>query len=269
MYRIQVLCVMVMSVTQDSFTCENCGRMFTRAWYPSRPRPRACRVRCAALLRPRKPVPTWTGPCEWCGKPFTKTVYPSSPQPRFCTTSCSAKWRMSRPEYVATLHTDRQRAAARQNIIKARQAVSPDYLSSDRNPFFDPAVRQKSRETNAARGWPQLTGGNGTGPTIPQAMLHKALGDGWQLELAIRTGMGKGSGYPGAYKADISNRAQKIVIEVHGKGHSKSGNARDRKKRDLLESLGWTVLWIWNTEILNDLSGTLRRIRVTISPTEF
>jgi hypothetical protein len=143
------------------------------------------------------------------------------------------------------------------------------YLASDRNPFKDPVNRTKAHATLASQGWPQLTGGNGTGPTIPQATLHGLLGPPWELELPIRTGKSKGSGYPTCYKVDIGHPGGKTAIEVHGKGHGKNGNLSDRKKRGLLESLGWTVLWIWNTEILNDPSGTLKRVREITSPTGF
>lgn len=145
------------------------------------------------------------------------------------------------------------------------QAHLAAYLTSDRNPFRDPAVRAKAQATLAAQGWANLNGGNGREPTIPQATLHALLGPGWTTELTIRTGMSRGSGFPPAYKADIGHPELKVAIEVHGTGHGKTGNPLDRKKRALLESLGWTVLWTWNEQILGDPCGTLRQVQETIS----
>ncbi len=159
-----------------------------------------------------------------------------------------------------------QRLKAARNNPKT-QAKLASYLTSDRNPFRNPAVRARAQATLAAKGWQNLKGGNGTGPTIPQATLHELLGPPWKLELVIKTGMPRGSGYPQHYKADIGHPALKIAVEVHGKGHGKNGNARDRKKKAFLESRDWTVIWIWNEEILSDPSGTLRRIQAIISPT--
>jgi len=147
-----------------------------------------------------------------------------------------------------------------------------EYLGSDRNPFKNASfteISAKAQAVLAAQGWPQLRGGNGTGPTIPQVTLHKLLSTPWELELVIRTGMPKGSGYPPCYKVDIGHPDLKIAIEVHGNGHGRTGNRRDRKKRDLLESLGWIVLWIWNKQILQDPSGILRQVQETISQTGF
>lgn len=213
-----------------------------------------------------------TRACEWCGGEFTRTAYPgSNPLPRFCGNRCSASWRMSRPEYVRKLVTSRSREASAQNARKASSSPKfREYVESERNPFrsLSPESRAKAHAKLAAQGWPNLRGGNGTGPTIPQASLHRLLSTeaGWELEIVIRTGQPKGSGYPPAYKADIGNRALMTAIEVHGKGHGASGTAGDWKKRRLLESLGWTVLWFQNREILSDPCGTLRRVREITSP---
>ena len=144
------------------------------------------------------------------------------------------------------------------------QAKLHVHLHGPGNPFLDPEVRKRAHETNAARGWPQLRGGNGKGPTVPQQKLHALLGTGWQMELAISISP-RLPGLPLFYKVDIGHQGLMAAIEVHGKGHGKRGTPEDHRKRDFLESRGWMVLWVWNEEILNDPSGTLRRLQATIS----
>jgi hypothetical protein len=95
-------------------------------------------------------------------------------------------------------------------------------------------------------------GGNGTGPTAPQALLANRLG--WPMEVPIRTGMKRGSGYPGCYKVDIGNPEMKIAIEVDGGSHATIINrARDVKRDALLSGLGWTVLRFKNRAVMDSI----------------
>lgn len=100
-------------------------------------------------------------------------------------------------------------------------------------------------------------------------MLLEALGSPWELEYPV-SGWPRTQGYPASYKLDLGHPTRKVGIEVHGRGHGKKagpGTERDRKKRAFLEERGWKVLWVWNEEILTDLSGTLKQLQATISPT--
>ena len=59
------------------------------------------------------------------------------------------------------------------------------------------AVRQKVRQRlKEIRQRPIRRGGNGQLLTLPQLALLHALGDGWEAEVAVTTGMAKDSGYP-------------------------------------------------------------------------
>ncbi len=195
--------------------------------------------------------------CQWCGKVFLAEKKLNKGKPRrFCNRSCSACWRMSRPEYVKTLGTEKRRKAARKNMLllrknKAAMKKLDAYLHSPRNPFRDPAVRMKGLLVNAAKGWPHLTGGNGKGPTLPQKILHEALGIGWDIEVPVE-----------GLKADIGNRKLKLAIEVDGHSHkTKTVQAKDRRKEKIFEANGWRTIRFWNLEILDDLPAVLKRVK--------
>lgn len=195
--------------------------------------------------------------CEWCRNVFLAARLRSKGKPRrFCGRSCSAKWRMSRPEFVKTLDTEKRRETSRRNMKRLRKNEAAMtklriYLKSERNPFRDPAVRQKGILVNALKGWPQLRGGNGRGPTVPQAILHTALGLGWEMEVSVKR-----------CKIDIGNRAMKLAIEVDGHSHkTKKVKLLDARKEAMLAVNGWTTLRFWNWQILEKLPAVLKRIK--------
>ena len=109
-------------------------------------------------------------------------------------------------------------------------------------------LRQKLREIKHK---PIRRGGNGQLLTLPQLALLHALGEGWEAEMAIPTGMPRDSGYPTNYKLDIANRDLKVGIELDGQSHGLTDRAgQDAKKDDLLRSLGWSVYRVRNTRAL-------------------
>ena len=110
-------------------------------------------------------------------------------------------------------------------------------------------VRAKLREI---RHKPIKRGGNGCLLPLPQLALLHALGEGWESEYPIKTGMRAGSGYPTSYKVDLANKSRMIAIEVDGTSHTDSGRrAQDAKKMNLLVSLGWSVYRVSNERALH------------------
>jgi leucyl-tRNA synthetase len=78
---------------------------------------------------------------------------------------------------------------------------------------------------------------------------------------------------------DIADIATRTAIEVGGRTHStKKWKFLDRRKTEILNALGWSVLRFWNKEVMEDLNGVLERVRqfttsrsqtiTTILPTE-
>lgn len=207
--------------------------------------------------------------CEWCGKRF-ENKHPRRPN-RFCNTSCSAKWRMSRPEFKATLYTPERSAKMSQSRKKQYQTElgkAQAKASSERmkvkNPMHNAETRAKmtrtQQENGKIYGWVGTRGGNGH-TTSQELLLHQALGQPWQLQLAIPTKKPRRTGYPTCYKVDVGNQKLKIAVEVDGVGHlSAKQKEKDRKKDTLLASLGWLVLRFPNQKIDNDLTEVLKTI---------
>jgi hypothetical protein len=176
---------------------------------------------------------------------------------------------MSRPEYVASLDTDKRRGVASENLTRWRispegQAKLSEYLHSDRNPFRDPAVRAKAQAALREKGYSMLNGGNGRDLTVPQKLLAARLG--WATEVVVPTG--RKSPYPHAYKIDVASPELMIAVEVDGESHkSKTAKTRDSRKDNLLRSLGWTVLRFWNAEVLDETDRVVRQIMEAVGST--
>jgi hypothetical protein len=119
------------------------------------------------------------------------------------------------------------------------------------NPMYLENSREKMALTLRRIGHqPKVRGGNGCPLTGPQQALLDALGKGWIPEHVILTK--QKSPYPHHYKADLANPSMMIVIEVDGRSHdARTRQEKDRKKDELLTSLGWLVFRVSNSTALN------------------
>lgn len=202
--------------------------------------------------------------CRRCGTSFDRKWFPSWPERQFCGKTCELAWRATDEGFKDKL---------RANMAKANTSSAVrEYQNSSRNPFKGPqaeAIRQKSLSIQRASGWPTLTGGNGTGLTIPQEMLLRQLGSEFTPELSVSLGK-REPGYPTCCKVDLGCERLKLAIELDGPTHrAHKQQAKDDKKQAKLVSLGWTVMRFLNTEVLSDLSGTCLQVRETMSLLEF
>lgn len=198
--------------------------------------------------------------CEWCG---AQNEVPNHSKNRFCGRSCSAKWRMRQPEMIA-INKSPQKSKKISEKLKEAHARNPDWAKKaskrmrENNPSHDPDVLAKTREYWKEHGHPlkkqQLKGGNGKVLPFAHRILWAALGPEWKTEYVIATKQPRGSGYPSNYKVDLAFPSLKMWVEVDGWGHSvEEGKLLDKKKTDLLRTLGWTGLRFWNHQIENQL----------------
>ena len=154
-------------------------------------------------------------------------------------------------------------------ISSATMAKTNRRHASDRMKKNNPMHRQESREKMASTlreigHKPPIQGGNGNGPTEPEQRLSDALG--WPMQVIVKTGKKRGSGYPFHYKVDVGNPELKIAIEVDGGSHGTlRRRAQDEKKDALLRSLGWQVLRFSNREVMADSEACARMVMSTIS----
>jgi hypothetical protein len=130
------------------------------------------------------------------------------------------------------------------------------------NPMSNPETIQKMRKKLIGRTF-LSRGGNGK-ITPQQEHLFNLLGEGWIMELPILTKeyVGKQKSLPNCYKVDIGNPTLKLLIEIDGKTHmTKKWIYLDKRKTEILTSLGWRILRFWNEEVMTNPMGCLQKVQ--------
>ena len=64
----------------------------------------------------------------------------------------------------------------------------------------------------------------------------------------------------GPYIADFACMTEKLLIELDGGGHAEQ-KTKDRRREEYLQRSGYRVLRFWNTEVFENLSGVLEKVR--------
>ena len=71
----------------------------------------------------------------------------------------------------------------------------------------------------------------------------------------------------GPYIADFACISSKIIVEVDGATHSTPEElAHDTRRTKYLESEGWTVLRVQNTDVYENMDGVWRAIAAQLAP---
>jgi hypothetical protein len=97
-------------------------------------------------------------------------------------------------------------------------------------------------------------GGNGQSIPIPQKMVADLLG--WETEYILTTTQETRLIFhcPYHYKLDVANPKEKIAIEVDGYSHNTIlAKIRDKRKEEVLKTLGWRIIRIKNQDVLRAL----------------
>ena len=136
----------------------------------------------------------------------------------------------------------------------------------DNNPMKSLETREKVSNTLKRIGHkPIVRGGNGKGNTISQQLLYDELvkfNSSFTCEYIFRTkGFNEEKIYPNHYKIDIASDEYKIAIEVDGPTHnSNKVKLCDKKKTELLNSIGWKVLRLSNLKIKTELQNCVKMV---------
>jgi very-short-patch-repair endonuclease len=153
----------------------------------------------------------------------------------------------------------------RKDMDVLRAMVDKEKMSKrmrENNPMSNMETRQKM--INSLRGRTFLSrGGNGE-YTKHQMMLH--LATGYPMEHPINTSEVKHlfQSVPNSYKVDLAEPSIKLAIEVDGKTHRlKKWKFLDKRKTEILNSLGWTVIRFTNEEVETSLSKCVKKIMST------
>lgn len=256
--------------------CAHCGDTFD-AVRRGADTARYCTRRCVSLAR-------WAAPgsrapflehriaknCEQCGLSYSLTLSEGTRR-RFCSRRCAGIHRMAQPE--AALRKTQGAEALRRSAAQRRGRANPEAAARMRasNPMADPAIREKAA---AARRGRSFIGRGGNGKlTVPQKMLAKELELPTEYAIGLAEarmavsddGSPRFESVPTHYKVDLAAPEVKLAIEVDGRSHlARRWRFLDRRKTEILESLGWTVVRYTNEEILDDLPRATREVRQTI-----
>jgi hypothetical protein len=160
--------------------------------------------------------------------------------------------------------TPQQLSVAKANLAKGRQPEARmKAAQSLRQIASDPSWREKvstatkeamrrpevrDRHLQAMKGQPtNFKGGNGR-PLAERVHAYLAALKlfGWMPEYVIKTqGHRTVHNPPPVYKADLANPSIMTVLEMDGTSHRpRQRQELDRKKTEVLEALGWTVIRI-------------------------
>ena len=71
----------------------------------------------------------------------------------------------------------------------------------------------------------------------------------------------------GNYVADFVCLSPKVIVELDG-GQHMDNQTYDKRRSKYLESLGYTVVRFWNNEMLNNPSGVLESLTLTLKERE-
>jgi hypothetical protein len=186
----------------------------------------------------------------------------------YCSVTCSNIVKANNPEVRQKRRETIEQNGGWSKHMKKIHMKNPhiSQLSSTRmktnNPMFNPENVEKMRQKLIGRTF-LSRGGNGK-ITPQQELLWSLLGEGWEMELPILTKNVKTlfKSLPASYKVDIGNQEMKISIEVDGNSHkSKKWKFLDKRKTNVLNSLGWKVLRFWNEEVMTNPQMCVQKIR--------
>ena len=127
-------------------------------------------------------------------------------------------------------------------------------------PTANPEWRKRMSKLMSGRTF-LARGGNGT-LTPQQEMVANALGLPMEYAIPTRAVKDQFKSLPSNYKVDIADPGHRLAIEVDGRTHNtKKWKFLDKRKMEVLNALGWSVLRFSNQRVDSELEAVLREIR--------
>lgn len=135
----------------------------------------------------------------------------------------------------------------------------------ERNPMREAATVAKMASSLQGRTWLSQRGGRGR-LTAPQLVLAKRLALPTEFAIPTRPVAHLFASLPNWYAVDLACPPAMLAIEVDGNTHrTKRWRYLDRRKTEVLEALGWSVLRFWNHEVLTETDRVVAEIRSCIT----
>jgi len=135
----------------------------------------------------------------------------------------------------------------------------------ERNPMREAATVAKMASSLQGRTWLSQRGGRGR-LTAPQLVLAKRLALPTEFTIPTRPVAHLFASLPNWYAVDLACPPAMLAIEVDGNTHrTKRWRYLDRRKTEVLEALGWSVLRFWNHEVLTETDRVVAEIRSCIT----
>lgn len=132
------------------------------------------------------------------------------------------------------------------------------------NPMRNPESVEKMRRSLSGRTF-LARGGNGK-MTPQQLAVSKELGLPMEYVILTAPVSGQFTSLPRHYKVDLAHPESMTAIEIDGKTHkTKRWKFLDRRKTEVLNALGWSVLRFWNEEVTGSFQMVLEQIRASIA----
>lgn len=148
--------------------------------------------------------------------------------------------------------------------IRGRKSPKSSERMRNNNPMKSPDAVEAMRKKLVGRTF--LSRGGNSKITEPQKILADAIG--LPMEYAINTAPVRHlfESVPNSYKVDLAVVDLKIAIEVDGNSHkTKKWKFLDKRKTEILNALGWSVLRFWNKDVMENMTEVLATIQQSMT----
>ena len=200
--------------------------------------------------------------CLKCGQKFTfqSSGKKNNDKRRFCGNVCAARWRNAQPERIAKMEKYLPRMwAASQASRRGKPCPSATLRMLTNNPNQTPGWKAKMSKLMSGRTF-LARGGNGK-LTPQQLAIADALGLPMEYPIPTKPMRKQFKSLPTCYKVDIADPDRMLSIEIDGASHrTKKWQFLDRRKTEVLNALGWSVLR-FESKVDSDLQSVLDEIR--------
>ena len=148
----------------------------------------------------------------------------------------------------------RPASAGQENLLSAEQSAKADRSAPPPNPSHEgEGLKRLALAPDAVQRARQLRRASTDAERVLWRALREVFPDWhWRKQVPL-----------GAYFADFTSHAAKLIIEVDGGQHATA--VHDAERTRFIEAQGYRVLRFWNYDVLSNPNGVLERIAEELS----